>query len=87
MVIECKRLLKVYRNYSSAPSAPLCATWRRLRDLGELLEFSESLGFHSENSKDLIDAFKISKTKNLNICVCGSLYLAGEFLRLNETKT
>ena len=53
----------------------------------ELLEFSESLGFHSENSKDLIDAFKISKTKNLNICVCGSLYLAGEFLRLNETKS
>ncbi|MAC61801.1 MAG: bifunctional folylpolyglutamate synthase/dihydrofolate synthase [SAR116 cluster bacterium] len=51
----------------------------------ELLKFSNSLGFSSDKSKDLVEAFKISKTKNLNICVCGSLYLAGEFLRLNKT--
>ena len=51
----------------------------------ELLKFSNSLGFSSDESKNLVEAFKISKTKKLNICVCGSLYLAGEFLRLNET--
>ena len=50
----------------------------------ELLKFSNSLGFNSDESKNLVEAFKISKTKNLNICVCGSLYLAGEFLRLNK---
>ena len=51
----------------------------------ELLKFSNNLGFKSFKSNNLTEAFKISKTKNLNICVCGSLYLAGEFLRLNGT--
>ena len=51
----------------------------------ELLKFSKNLGFKSFKSNNLTEAFKISKTKNLNICVCGSLYLAGEFLRLNGT--
>jgi dihydrofolate synthase/folylpolyglutamate synthase len=51
----------------------------------ELLKISNSLGFNSNKSQNLLEAFKLSKTKNLNICVCGSLYLAGEFLRLNET--
>ena len=51
----------------------------------ELLEFSDSLGFKSDKSKNLTEAFNKSKTRNLNICICGSLYLAGDFLRLNET--
>ena len=38
-----------------------------------------------EKSDSLYDAIEIASKNKLNICICGSLYLAGEFLKINQT--
>ena len=38
-----------------------------------------------DKSKNLYEAIEIASQNKLNVCVCGSLYLAGEFLKNNQT--
>ena len=51
----------------------------------ELFKIAKNKGYNSSKSNDLVEAINIAQKSCLNICVCGSLYLAGNFLSLNET--
>ncbi len=51
----------------------------------ELLKVAKMIGFSGYASTSIVDAFNKAKESNLCICICGSLYLAGKILSLNET--
>ena len=51
----------------------------------ELLDIARSKGYNCSKSNNIVEAFDTAQKSTLNICICGSLYLAGSFLRLNET--
>jgi len=51
----------------------------------KLLKVAKMIGFSGYASTSIVDAFNKAKESNLCICICGSLYLAGKVLSLNET--
>ena len=51
----------------------------------ELLDIARSKGYNCSKSDNIVEAIDTAQKSNLNICICGSLYLAGSFLSLNET--
>jgi len=50
-----------------------------------LLKIAKKTGFSGYASTSIIDALNKAGKSNLSICICGSLYLAGKILSLNET--
>ena len=51
----------------------------------ELYKIIKDKGYEGEKSDSLYDAIEIASKNKLNTCICGSLYLAGEFLKINQT--
>lgn len=51
----------------------------------ELYKIIKNEGYEGEKSDSLYDAIEIASKNKLDICICGSLYLAGEFLKINQT--
>ena len=51
----------------------------------ELYKIIKKNGYIGEKSESLYQAIEIASKNKLNICICGSLYLAGEFLKINQT--
>ena len=51
----------------------------------EILDIARSKGYNCSKSNNIVEAINIAQKSSLNICICGSLYLAGSFLSLNET--
>ncbi len=51
----------------------------------ELSKIAINKGFEINESNNMVEAIDIAQQSKLNICVCGSLYLAGSFLSFNET--
>ena len=51
----------------------------------ELSKIAINKGFEINEANNIVEAFDIAQQSKLNICVCGSLYLAGSFLSFNET--
>ena len=51
----------------------------------ELLDIARSKGYNCSKSNNIVEAINTAQKSSLNICICGSLYLAGSFLSLNET--
>ena len=51
----------------------------------ELFDIIQKKGMPVDKSKNLYEAIEIASQNKLNVCVCGSLYLAGEFLKNNQT--
>ena len=51
----------------------------------ELFEIIQKKGISVDKSKNLYEAIEIASQNKLNVCICGSLYLAGEFLKNNQT--
>ena len=51
----------------------------------ELLNIAKNKGYNCSKSNNIVEAINIAQKSNLHICICGSLYLAGNFLSLNET--
>ena len=51
----------------------------------ELFEIIQKKGISVDKSKNLCEAIEIASQNKLNVCICGSLYLAGEFLKNNQT--
>ena len=51
----------------------------------ELFEIIQKKGISVDKSKNLYEAIEIASQNKLNVCICGSLYLAGEFLKKNHT--
>ena len=51
----------------------------------ELLDIAKGKGYNCSKSNNIIEAIDTAQKSSLNICICGSLYLAGSFLSLNET--
>lgn len=51
----------------------------------ELSKIAINKGFEISESNNIVQAIDIAQHSNLNVCVCGSLYLAGSFLSFNET--
>ena len=51
----------------------------------ELSKIAINKGFEISESNNIVEAIDIAQQSNLNVCVCGSLYLAGSFLSFNET--
>ena len=51
----------------------------------ELLDIARSKGYNCSKSNNIVGAINMAQKSNLNICICGSLYLAGSFLSINET--
>ena len=51
----------------------------------ELFEIVQKQGIPVDKSKNLYEAIEIASQNKLNVCICGSLYLAGEFLKKNQT--
>ena len=53
----------------------------------ELAILAKDCGFETIQSMSIKDAFSKIKPNNLPICICGSLYLAGEIIKLNNNFT
>ena len=53
----------------------------------ELAILAKDCGFDTIQSMSIKDAFSKIKPNNLPICICGSLYLAGEIIKLNNNFT
>ena len=51
----------------------------------ELLKAASKCGFEGNPAKSIKDAFNKANLIDYPICICGSLYLAGEVLKLNKT--
>ena len=51
----------------------------------ELFDIIQKKGMSVNKSKNLYEAIEIASQNKLNVCICGSLYLAGEFLKNNQT--
>ena len=51
----------------------------------ELFEIIKKKGISVHKSKNLYEAIEVASQNKLNVCICGSLYLAGEFLKNNQT--
>ena len=51
----------------------------------ELVDIIQKKGISVDKSKNLYEAIEIASQNKLNVCICGSLYLAGEFLKNNQT--
>ena len=51
----------------------------------ELFEIIKKEGISVHKSENLYEAFEVASQNKLNVCICGSLYLAGEFLKNNQT--
>ncbi len=51
----------------------------------KLLKAAKMIGFSGYASTSIVDAFNKAEESNLCICICGSLYLAGKILSMNET--
>ena len=51
----------------------------------ELFEIIQKQGIPVDKSKNIYEAIEIASQNKLNVCICGSLYLAGEFLNNNQT--
>ena len=51
----------------------------------KLFEIIQKKGISVDKSKNLYEAIEIASQNKLNVCICGSLYLAGEFLKNNQT--
>ena len=53
----------------------------------ELAILAKDCGFETIQSTSIKDAFSKIKRNHLPICICGSLYLAGEIIKLNNNFT
>jgi len=51
----------------------------------KLLKIAKMIGFSGYASTSIVDAFNRAEESNLCICICGSLYLAGKILSMNES--
>ncbi|MFL2814780.1 MAG: glutamate ligase domain-containing protein [Candidatus Puniceispirillales bacterium] len=51
----------------------------------ELLNIAKNKGYNCSKSNNIVEAINTAQKSRLNVCICGSLYLAGSFLSLNET--
>ena len=51
----------------------------------ELAKVAKEFGFQSNEADSIEDAFYMINQTDLSVCICGSLYLAGEILKLNNT--
>ena len=52
----------------------------------EILAVVESVSTEKGLDESVIfEAIEIASQNKLNVCICGSLYLAGEFLKKNQT--
>ena len=51
----------------------------------ELSKIAKNQGYNTNKADSIVEAINIAQNNSLNICLCGSLYLAGSFLSLNKT--
>ena len=77
--------LKIMKNVSNRIIAIQIPNQKDAISAKEITKVAKEFGFQSNEADSIEDAFYMINQTDLSVCICGSLYLAGEILKLNNT--